>query len=62
MWARDSIPPVMITFLVLNSIAVGLRVYVRSLMSKAFSYDDWAMLVAFVGLRCVTLIARTNFG
>jgi hypothetical protein len=48
MWAHDSIGPVMIAFLVLNTIAVGLRVYVRSFMTKSFSYDDWAMLFAFV--------------
>lgn len=48
MWARESLPPVMIIFLVLNTIAVGLRVYVRYFMTKAFSYDDWAMVVAFV--------------
>ncbi|KAJ4297448.1 hypothetical protein N0V90_005339 [Kalmusia sp. IMI 367209] len=63
MWARDSIPPVIITFLVLNTIAVSLRVYVRSLMAKAFSYDDWAMLVAFSGfvVLCITtFISVTN--
>lgn len=50
MWARESIPPVVIIFLVLNTIAVGLRVYVRNFLTKAFSYDDYAMLVAFVSL------------
>ncbi|KAF2688338.1 hypothetical protein K458DRAFT_384522 [Lentithecium fluviatile CBS 122367] len=63
MWARDTLPPVMIAFLVLNTTAVGLRVYVRSLMSKAFSYDDWAMLVAFSGfvVLCITtFISITN--
>jgi hypothetical protein len=48
MWARDSITPAMITFLVLNTITVGLRVYVRTAISKSFGYDDIAMLVAFV--------------
>lgn len=47
-WARDSLPPAIYTFLALNSIAVGLRVFVRTCMSKSFGYDDYAMVVAFV--------------
>jgi hypothetical protein len=47
-WARDSIPPAIYTFLALNTLAVGLRVYVRTCMSKSFGYDDYAMVVAFV--------------
>ncbi|OTB07494.1 hypothetical protein M426DRAFT_317801 [Hypoxylon sp. CI-4A] len=57
MWARDSLPPAMITFLVLDIIAVGLRVFVRTRMSKSFGYDDWAMCFALVGY--VTLCALT---
>lgn len=46
--ARDQLPPAIYTFLVVNAIAVGLRVFVRTRLSKSFSYDDWAMLLAFV--------------
>ncbi|KAJ3578122.1 hypothetical protein NPX13_g2441 [Xylaria arbuscula] len=56
-WARDSLPPAIYTFLVLNSIAVGLRVFVRIFMSKSFGYDDYAMCVAFGGF--VTLCSLT---
>ncbi|KAI1269506.1 hypothetical protein F5Y18DRAFT_370316 [Xylariaceae sp. FL1019] len=48
-WARDSLPPAIYTFIVLNSVAVGLRVYVRTCISKSFGYDDIAMVVAFAG-------------
>lgn len=47
-WARDSLPPAIYTFIVLNTLAVGLRVFVRSCMSKSFGYDDYAMVVAYV--------------
>lgn len=57
MWARDSLPPAMITFLVLDIIAVGLRGFVRTRMSKSFGYDDWAMCAALIGY--VTLCALT---
>ncbi|KAI0860465.1 hypothetical protein F4860DRAFT_220379 [Xylaria cubensis] len=56
-WARDSLPPAIYTFLALNTIAVGLRVFVRTCMSKSFGYDDYAMVVAFGGF--VTLCSLT---
>ncbi|KAI0541702.1 hypothetical protein GGR58DRAFT_455868 [Xylaria digitata] len=56
-WARDSLPPAIYTFIVLNSIAVGLRIFVRTCMSKSFGYDDIAMVVAFGGF--ITLCALT---
>ncbi|KAI0395964.1 hypothetical protein F5Y17DRAFT_161112 [Xylariaceae sp. FL0594] len=62
-WARDSLPPAIYTFLVLNAIAVGLRVYVRTCISKSFSYDDYAMVTAFTGfiLLCAfTIRSLTN--
>ncbi|KAI0432915.1 hypothetical protein F5Y09DRAFT_121311 [Xylaria sp. FL1042] len=56
-WARDSLPPAIYTFLALNFIAVGLRIYVRIFMSKSFSYDDYAMCFAFAGF--ITLCSLT---
>ncbi|KAI1328611.1 hypothetical protein F5Y16DRAFT_398306 [Xylariaceae sp. FL0255] len=56
-WASESIPPAIYAFLVLNTIAVGLRVYVRTRLSKSFGYDDIAMCLAFIGY--VTLCALT---
>ncbi|KAI0200613.1 hypothetical protein F4808DRAFT_460719 [Astrocystis sublimbata] len=62
-WARDSIPPAIYAFLALNAIAVGLRVYVRTCMSKSFGYDDYAMVVAFAGfviLCSLTLVSLAD--
>ncbi|KAI1428012.1 hypothetical protein F5Y12DRAFT_711645 [Xylaria sp. FL1777] len=62
-WARDSLPPAIYTFLALNAIAVGLRIFVRTRMSKAFGYDDYAMVVAFAGfitLCSLTLVSLRN--
>ncbi|KAI0452562.1 hypothetical protein F5B21DRAFT_330323 [Xylaria acuta] len=62
-WARDSLPPAIYTFIALNTIAVGLRVFVRICMSKSFGYDDYAMVVAFGGfitLCALTLVSLAN--
>ncbi|KAI0401382.1 hypothetical protein F4802DRAFT_429911 [Xylaria palmicola] len=56
-WARDSLPPAIYTFLVLNFITVGLRTLVRLRISKSFGYDDAAMLFAYAGF--VTLCSLT---
>ena len=50
MWARDAIQPAIYVFLALNFVCVGLRVYVRTVVSKAFGYDDYAMILAYVRL------------
>jgi hypothetical protein len=47
----------MIVFLAVNCVCVGLRVYVRTVISKSFSYDDYAMILAFAGF--VVLCACT---
>ncbi|KAI1822362.1 hypothetical protein F4861DRAFT_550777 [Xylaria intraflava] len=62
-WARDSLPPAIYTFLALNTVAVGLRVYVRTCISKSFGYDDYAMVIAFLGfitLCSLTLVSVAN--
>ncbi|KAI1117393.1 hypothetical protein F5Y14DRAFT_346920 [Nemania sp. NC0429] len=62
-WARDSLPPAIYTFLALNAVAVGLRVFVRTCISKSFGYDDYAMVVAFGGfvtLCALTLVSLSN--
>ncbi|KAI0485480.1 hypothetical protein F4859DRAFT_384096 [Xylaria cf. heliscus] len=62
-WARDSLPPAIYTFLALNTVAVGLRVFVRTCMSKSFGYDDYAMVLAFAGfitLCSLTLVSLAN--
>ncbi|KAI0842736.1 hypothetical protein F5Y06DRAFT_72219 [Hypoxylon sp. FL0890] len=62
MWARDSLPPAMITFLVLDVIAVGLRAFVRTRMSKSFGYDDWAMCGALVGYITLCTLTFVSIG
>ncbi|KAI1297365.1 hypothetical protein F5Y03DRAFT_282365 [Xylaria venustula] len=62
-WARDSLPPAIYTFLVLDILAVGLRVFVRKYISKSFGYDDYAMCLACVGfitLCSLTLVSLTH--
>ncbi|KAK8113501.1 hypothetical protein PG984_014027 [Apiospora sp. TS-2023a] len=48
MAARDAYFPLIITFIILDSIAVGLRFKVRN-SKGAVGYDDFAMLLSFVG-------------
>ncbi|KAL7783254.1 hypothetical protein V8C37DRAFT_413768 [Trichoderma ceciliae] len=43
---RDIFFSLMVTFVVLNSITVGLRLWLR-ITSRSFGYDDWATCVAF---------------
>lgn len=50
MAARDAYFPLVITFIVIDSIAVALRFKVRS-SKDAVGYDDFAMLLSFVRLR-----------
>ncbi|KAI0161418.1 hypothetical protein GGR57DRAFT_357180 [Xylariaceae sp. FL1272] len=59
-WARDSLPPAIYTFIVLNSVAVALRVYVRTCISKSFGYDDIAMVVAFAGYVALSGLTLTS--
>ncbi|KAL7929939.1 hypothetical protein V8C35DRAFT_330830 [Trichoderma chlorosporum] len=46
MTPRESFWSVMVAFVVLNSITVGLRLWLR-ISSRSFGYDDWATCVAF---------------
>ncbi|KAL6793127.1 hypothetical protein V8C40DRAFT_237865 [Trichoderma camerunense] len=43
---RDSFWSVMVAFVVINSVTVGLRLWLR-ITSGSFGYDDWATCVAF---------------
>jgi hypothetical protein len=47
MAARDVYYPLVITFLVLNSAVVGLRLYTR-VWSKSLGYDDAVLVLALV--------------
>ncbi|KAI1260799.1 hypothetical protein F5Y18DRAFT_240930 [Xylariaceae sp. FL1019] len=53
-----------IIFLVLNFISVSLRCYVRLVISKSFSYDDYAMVAGFASYAamCATLLAAMIYG
>lgn len=54
MSAADAYYPLIITFLVLNSIVLGLRLYAR-VITKALGYDDALMVTAMVSSRCLVL-------
>ncbi len=41
------------TFLGLTYVSVGLRTYVRSVLTHSFQTDDWLMLVSLVCFKCV---------
>ncbi|CAH0043746.1 unnamed protein product [Clonostachys solani] len=66
MWARDSIQPAMIVFLAVNSLCVGLRVWVRTMISKSFGYDDYAMVLAHSGFiilcTCTFISVKAGYG
>ncbi|VUC21491.1 unnamed protein product [Clonostachys rosea] len=66
MWARDSIQPAMIVFLAVNTLCVGLRVYVRTIISKSFGYDDYAMVLAHAGFivlcTCTFISVKAGYG
>ncbi|KAG9253039.1 uncharacterized protein F5Z01DRAFT_637792 [Emericellopsis atlantica] len=46
--ARDAYYPLGITFVVLNTIACGLRLWVR-ILKRALGYDDLALGISFIG-------------
>jgi hypothetical protein len=58
MGGRDSTPPAMITFLVLNTVVIILRTYVR-ICKQTLGYDDVALYISFVGILPTT--AETPF-
>lgn len=45
---RDVVVGVQILFLVLDTIVISLRLFVRTRLNKAIGYDDYTMVVAFV--------------
>lgn len=48
--ARELVPAFSVAALALNTIAVGLRLYVRLSITKAAGLDDWALVLAFIML------------
>lgn len=50
MSVREQLPPLIITFLVVDVIAVGLRVWIRVRIKRSFGYDDMALCTALVRL------------
>ncbi|KUI71670.1 hypothetical protein VM1G_07091 [Cytospora mali] len=57
MAVRDELPPLMITFLVVDTIAVGLRVWIRTYLKRSFWYDDWALCLSLVGFILLSTLA-----
>jgi hypothetical protein len=48
MGARDTFFSLVIAFLVIDTLTVGLRVFVRTRITKSFMSDDIGMLAAYV--------------
>lgn len=63
MGLRDAYYPLVITCLVVDGIAVGLRVWARSI-KKAAGYDDFAMILSLVSspVNCGLLLSRLTCG
>ncbi|ROV93598.1 hypothetical protein VMCG_08098 [Cytospora schulzeri] len=57
MSVREQLPPLIITFLVVDIIAVGLRVWIRTHVKKSFGYDDCALCIALVGFILLAILA-----
>ena len=45
---KDVLVGVQLLFLILNSVVLGLRLFVRTKLNKAIGYDDYTMVTAFV--------------
>ena len=43
---KDVLVGVQLLFLVLNSVVLGLRLFVRTKLNKAIGYDDYTMVTA----------------
>jgi len=52
-----------VIFLVFTMISVSLRIYVRTILTKAYGYDDWALIFALVGwtFRTCTKLLTDSF-
>ncbi|KAL8376047.1 hypothetical protein RB595_007250 [Gaeumannomyces hyphopodioides] len=61
---RELVPPFIVATLALNTMAVGLRLYVRLFITKAVGLDDLALVLAFIllVLYCTTMWAAIAQG
>lgn len=48
MVSTDGLFAAMTTFLVVNFLALGLRIHVRAFINKGFGYDDIMLVVGYV--------------
>ncbi|KAK7963381.1 hypothetical protein PG988_010355 [Apiospora saccharicola] len=64
MASTDSLFAAMITFLVVNFLALGLRIYVRAYINKGFGYDDIMLCLGYLvyGVLCAMCITAIQFG
>ncbi|KAK7936138.1 hypothetical protein PG985_001633 [Apiospora marii] len=64
MASTDGLFAAMTTFLVVNFLALGLRMYVRAFINKGFGYDDIMLCLGYLvyGVLCAMTIASIQFG
>lgn len=58
---RDTVVGVQILFLILNTIVISLRLFVRTRLNKAIGYDDYTLVIAFVGATPRALVGSDEF-
>ncbi|ROW15875.1 hypothetical protein VPNG_02632 [Cytospora leucostoma] len=59
---RDQLPPLIITFLVVNIIAVGLRVWIRIHIKRSFGVDDAALCLSLIAFILLAILAFICLG
>ncbi|ROW02929.1 hypothetical protein VSDG_01719 [Cytospora chrysosperma] len=57
MSAREQLPPLIITFLVVDIIAVALRIWIRTHIKKSFGFDDGALCIALLGFILLAILS-----
>lgn len=55
MISTDNLFAAMTTFLVVNFLALGLRIHVRAFINKGFGYDDIMLCLGYVS-SCATIL------
>ncbi|KAH8645729.1 hypothetical protein BX600DRAFT_519311 [Xylariales sp. PMI_506] len=62
MGLRDTIA--MSVLLGINSLAIGLRIFIRAVVRKAFGYDDYVVCLAYIGyvVFCSMVFVSTSYG
>lgn len=58
---KNSLIAAMSVFLILDTVAVAARVYVRTMMIRGFGYDDAVLCLSFVGQTSIHFLHLTRY-